>query len=1196
MTYSSDESLGEEGFAITTHDGGIEIKAKGDAGFLYGIYRLIRMMQCEYDMNSINVKDAPKLQIRILNHWDPINKGKLARDLGVTIWDWNLWPDYIDPKYEEYARFNASIGINGIVMNNVNAKAEVLRNDYLEKIVPLAALFRKYNIKIYLAANFAAPKMIGSLSTTDPLNSSVQQWWNDKADEIYKLIPDFGGYVVKANSEGQPGPQDYGRSHADGANMMARSVKSHGGIIMWRTFVYNDNVDADRMKRSYKEFMPLDGQFDDNVVLQTKYGPLDFQPTEPVQPLFGGIMKSSMFPELQIKQEYLGHTTYLMYLLPLWKEFLDFDTHCRSQASCVKDLITDTAINKITGIAGVANVGDTLNWTSHHFAQANWYAFGRLAWNPYENSEVITNEWIKTTWQCSDQARQTMRAMMEPTWLTYAQSHTPYAMGLTMNMNDHFSADFPSRAGNYWKINKYGIGNDRTSEGSDYVSQYHEPNRSMYNSLETCPELYLLSFHMVDWTHLMKSGMTLYDELMSNLEKGVELVNANIDRWDTLEGEISPIRFAQVKASLQKELDAATAFRNSAVDYFKKYAPTTPTADFQADLTSFIENNDFEYRTPDTKVPAGTIARGIPSGWTAYVNRDGQEWWQTVDDGVNTTALPRQSYGINQGANDIHGTNVFWINTTPMPDALKLYQTIPASKLGKGKYRVICTLSCVANKLTNVRLYANNVSQYYGWKSDYGSNIAEDEDYSFANHTGCSGNDGDFNLYEMSVDVELSDGEDLELGIKSSCFKKDNSKATDNSGWFKVDYFRLYRLKEANQDTSVEAYLYNPASRLWLQNNDRLTNQSFTRAEIGSRGLPFILTPTTDGYCIKAQTGQLSVNPTDLALSNNVSAEWCLTPVGNGYRITIDDKVLTVKEADTEFMTDNIYTHHLQDNRFFIDVNTQADDNSQWLIVTPGERMARLSTATAEQPQDATWLIADPDFSDINNTYARWKLDTSGGTTQVDGDQDNETSLGNRIFNSGSSTTLQLDQTIENIPNGTYQLNVQGYYRDGLNGEVVGKRLNGTETVRASYYLNDQSALLLSILDEAKQEKVNALFDKDGGSNYFFPSGQKAASRAFNKVYAYVNPAITATVTDNTLRLGIIKEQLPSGSKDFIAIDNFRLQYLGDHSSGIGEQKAKTPTLTTSQYYNLQGQKVDRNYKGLVIGRFDNNIKKKIIK
>ena len=818
MLYTVDESLGNEGFIIHEDNQCITIEAHGDAGFLYGTFRLIKMMQCGYTLAGVNISDSPKLQVRILNHWDPINKGKLGRDLGYTIWDWEEWPDNVDPKFELYARANAAVGINGIVMNNINAQSEVLRQDYLQKLVPIAEVFRRYNIKVYLAANFAAPTVIGTLTTADPLSIPVKKWWEKKAGEIYQLIPDFGGFVVKADSEGQPGPQDYGRTHAQGANMLAKALKPYGGIIMWRTFVYNAAVDADRLKRSYKEFMPLDGKFDDNVVLQTKYGPLDFQPVEPIQPLFGAIKKTGMFPELQIKQEYLGHTTYLMYLLPLWKDFLDFDTHCGTEKSMIKDLIT-TENDYITGIAGVANVGDTLNWTSHHFAQANWYAFGRLAWNPYDDGDLITDEWIKTTWHCSDNALQVIKQMMMPTWMTYAQSHTPYAMGLTMATGDHFTADFESRAGKYWDISKYAIGNDRTSNGSDFVSQYFEPNRSMYNNIETCPEELLLSFHKVDWTHKMKSGLTLYEELMQNLEIGVELANTNMQLWESIKNEISSRRFAEVKASLTKELSAARSFRNSAVAFFSKYAPTESTIDYDEDLTSCIENSDFEYSAEGVRNPAGNAVRGVPFGWTAYVKRNGEEWWQTISDGTNTTALPKQSYGISQDAINIHDTNVCWFNTTPMPDDFKLYQTIPAEKLGKGKYRVLCTLACIENKLTNARLYANNVSQYYGKETDYDANINQDETYSFAGYTGCSGSN--YQLNDMAVDVELEDGQDLELGIRTSCYKKNGEKATDNSGWFKVDYFRLHKLKGATtivsptalQECCISSTLYNVAGQ-----------------------------------------------------------------------------------------------------------------------------------------------------------------------------------------------------------------------------------------------------------------------------------------------------------------------------------------------------------------------------------------------
>ena len=391
----------------------------------------------------MNIRETPALDSRQLNHWDDL--GTIERGYaGRSLWKWNDLPGKIDPRYTDYARANASIGINGVILNNVNADPRFLRRDYLEKIAVLAQIFRKYNIRVYLAANFGAPMKpsatpdvmrqwggVGNLNTADPRNPEVQKWWKTKADEIYSLIPDFGGFVVKANSEGMPGPQDYGCTHADGANMLARALKPHGGIVMWRTFVYNPEIDKDRIKRSYKEFLPLDGMFDDNVILQTKNGALDFQPSEPAQPLFGSMTRTPLMAELQITQEYLGHSTYLVYLLPMWREFLDFDTHCKGAGSTIAKILTGEVIpQSYRAIAGVANTGDSHNWTGHHFAQANWFAFGRLAWNPKLETHKITSEWIKSTWNCDKQTLKVVEQMMMPTWKSFVCSHAPYSICL----------------------------------------------------------------------------------------------------------------------------------------------------------------------------------------------------------------------------------------------------------------------------------------------------------------------------------------------------------------------------------------------------------------------------------------------------------------------------------------------------------------------------------------------------------------------------------------------------------------------------------------------------------------------------------------------------------------------------------------------------------------------------------------------
>ena len=584
MSFCADKSLGQEGYIIRSGKKGITLQAYSDAGFLYGTFHLIRLIQCEYSLEHLNIRETPALDSRQLNHWDDL--GTIERGYaGRSLWKWNDLPGKIDPRYTDYARANASIGINGVILNNVNADPRFLRRDYLEKIAVLAQIFRKYNIRVYLAANFGAPMKpsatpdvmrqwggVGNLNTADPRNPEVQKLWKTKADEIYSLIPDFGGFVVKANSEGMPGPQDYGCTHADGANMLARALKPHGGIVMWRTFVYNPEIDKDRIKRSYKEFLPLDGMFDDNVILQTKNGALDFQPSEPAQPLFGSMTRTPLMAELQITQEYLGHSTYLVYLLPMWREFLDFATHCKGAGSTIAKILTGEVIpQSYRAIAGVANTGDSHNWTGHHFAQANWFAFGRLAWNPKLETHKITSEWIKSTWNCDKQTLKVVEQMMMPTWKSFVCSHAPYSIGFTVQVKGHYLAGFEIRANKEWKIDNESIGNDRTITGSDYVSQYFEPNRSLFNDINQCPELYLLCFHRTPWNHKMKSGLTLREELIANLKQGIEQVDRNIELWKSLRGKIDERRFGEVMESLATEKKDTQAFYDSAIHFFNLY-------------------------------------------------------------------------------------------------------------------------------------------------------------------------------------------------------------------------------------------------------------------------------------------------------------------------------------------------------------------------------------------------------------------------------------------------------------------------------------------------------------------------------------------------------------------------------------------------------------------------------------------------
>lgn len=576
------DELGSEGYIIQGDSTNVFIRAAGDAGLLYAAFRLIREIQVGNPLGSLNIKEVPAYDLRMLNHWDDLD-GHIERGYaGASLWKWDELPGKLDSRYEDYARANASIGINAVVLNNVNADPRILRHDYLEKVAALANVFRGYNIRVYLTANFAAPMKpshtpdmmkawggVGNLETADPRDPRVQAWWKAKADEIYSLIPDFGGFLVKANSEGMPGPQDYGCTHADGANLLARALKPHGGIVMWRTFVYNPEIDKDRMKRSYLEFLPLDGQFDDNVILQTKNGPLDFQPSEPIQPLFGAMRHSQMMLELQITQEYTGHSTYLVYLLPMWRTILDFDTFCTGPGSTVAR-ITEGKIypQRIRAIAGVSNTGDVQNWTGHPFAQANWYAFGRLAWNPYEPTDRITRDWIRVTWRTDDAATDEIEAMMMPTWQAFTQSSSPYGLGLTLDVETHYYANFRNRAGKEWLADATGVGTDRTSRGTNFVGQYFEPNRSQFDDPARCPEMWLLSYHFLPWDYLMPSGHTLRKEFLEGLSAGPDLAHRNIARWKALRPKIASARYEEVLSKLQQEHEDASRFRDQAVGFF----------------------------------------------------------------------------------------------------------------------------------------------------------------------------------------------------------------------------------------------------------------------------------------------------------------------------------------------------------------------------------------------------------------------------------------------------------------------------------------------------------------------------------------------------------------------------------------------------------------------------------------------------
>lgn len=566
------------------------ITASNPIGLLYGAYELIRLQNTDaYNTGSgnqqnfckaIDETEKPQVGLRILNHWDNLD-GSIERGYaGKSIFKWEeiklgkngkggSISKSLHDRLITYARANASLGINGSVLNNVNASPKMMTAEYINKVKIIANILRPYGIRVYLSINFASPMALGYTKTADPLDKKVQQWWKKKAKEIYAIIPDFGGFLVKANSEGQPGPGDYHRTHADGANMLADAVKPYGGIIMWRSFVYGANHKGeDRVKQAVSEFKGMDGKFRDNVILQSKNGPLDFQPREPYAPIFDNIKQTPQIAELQITQEYLGQSKHLTYLAPMWKEFFGFVNP-----------------DRLVGISGVANIGDDANWCGHPFSQANWYAFGRLAWNPSLTAEEIAHEWIVQTYENQDEK---FTKPVEMMMMTSREACVNYMMPLGLHHifkfdhhygpePDGFIASYPLEwcPVYYHKADAQGVGFDRSSKGTDAVGQYPEPYRSLYDNIETCPEEYLLWFHHVPWTYKMKSGSTLWQELCMKYNMGVAMVEVYRDFWHTsakqyMKGHEQ--EWQHTDSLLNVQLENAKEWRNTCLKYFQAFS------------------------------------------------------------------------------------------------------------------------------------------------------------------------------------------------------------------------------------------------------------------------------------------------------------------------------------------------------------------------------------------------------------------------------------------------------------------------------------------------------------------------------------------------------------------------------------------------------------------------------------------------
>ncbi|MEN3325054.1 alpha-glucuronidase family glycosyl hydrolase [Mariniflexile soesokkakense] len=578
-------NINDEGFIIKS----ISIKGKNqivitgntDVGVLYGVYHFLQLLQSHKPIEQLKIVDSPKLKVRVLNHWDNLDRTVERGYAGFSIWDWHRLPDYIDQRYVDYARANASIGINGTVLNNVNANALILTPQYLEKVEVLANIFRPYGIKVYLTARFSAPIEIGGLPTADPLDLDVIKWWQEKAKEIYTRIPDFGGFLVKANSEGQPGPQNYGRNHVDGANMMANAVAPFKGIVMWRAFVYSEHDTTDRAKQAYSEFVPYDGQFKDNVLVQVKNGAIDFQPREPFHPMFGAMPKTPLMMEFQITQEYLGFSTHSIFLPKLFEEVLKADTYRKGKGSTIAKDIDGSLHNKrLTGIAGVSNIGSDINWTGNTMLQANWYGYGRLAWNPYLSANEIADEWLVLTFSTNESFIKPVKNMMLDSKEAVVNYMTPLGLHHIMDTGHHYGpgpwvSNLSRPEWNpvyYHKADKNGIGFDRTPTGSNATEQYADEVAAKFNNINTCPEEDLLWFHHVPWDYRLKNGKTLWDGMALKYQEGVNQVEHMGKTWDTMEAYIDSGRFNEVKMLLNIQFKEAKWWRDACLLYFQQFS------------------------------------------------------------------------------------------------------------------------------------------------------------------------------------------------------------------------------------------------------------------------------------------------------------------------------------------------------------------------------------------------------------------------------------------------------------------------------------------------------------------------------------------------------------------------------------------------------------------------------------------------
>lgn len=581
LSLTDTTDLTEEGYQIRQNNKKIELIGKTEVGLLYGSFDLIRRIAAGESLQNLDITENPQNNLRMLNHWDNLD-GSIERGYAGNSFFFENEEILVNNRILDYARLIASVGINGTVINNVNvrgaAASGLITNRYLDKLREYADLFAGYGIKLYVSANFAAPIEIGGLATADPLDEGVANWWKECVKNIYEVIPNFGGFLIKADSEGRPGPFTYNRTHADGANVLARALKPYGGLLVWRCFVYNCQQDwrdykTDRARAAYDNFTGLDGSFDDNVILQIKNGPMDFQVREPISPLFGSLKKTNMILEVQAAQEYTGQQKHVCYLIPMWKEVLEFNTYANGENSTIADIVSGKTYQQINcGMAAVSNTGNDYNWAGHDFAAANLYGFGRLCWNTKLSAEQIASEWIKQTFSHHDKVFKVILDILMGSWPTYENYTSPLGIGWMVNPNHHYGPNVDGyeydKWGTYHRADRNGMGVDRTKNGTGYASQYNEPNASMYENKETCPEELLLFFHYVTYDYKLKSGKTLIQHIYDTHFEGVEEVEQMIAGWKSLESLVPEDSYNRVLNRLDIQLESSMEWRDRINTYF----------------------------------------------------------------------------------------------------------------------------------------------------------------------------------------------------------------------------------------------------------------------------------------------------------------------------------------------------------------------------------------------------------------------------------------------------------------------------------------------------------------------------------------------------------------------------------------------------------------------------------------------------